>query len=117
MTFVTAILIHSDYVYDMPKSKTLCRSRKTFKKRNQTRRQRKSVKGGKIGNNSVDLYLMAFPGKVKRDRVMYYMQYNHDDKHDLANVDFVEDLLETMVKSKKPLTHYKTTVRMNERDN
>lgn len=116
MTFVTAILIHSDYVYDMP-PKTLRRSGKTFKKRDQTRRRKKHVKGGKIGNNSVDFYLMAFPGKVKRDRVMYYMQYNHEDKDDLVNVDFVEDLFETMVKSKKPLAHYKTTVRMNERDN
>ncbi len=98
------------------KSKTLRRS--LSKKRNQTRRRRRPLsKGGKIGNNSVDFYLMAFPGKVKRDRVMYYMQYNHEDKDDLVNVDFIEDLFETMVKSKKPLAHYKTTVRMNERDN
>lgn len=90
---------------------------KRTKKQNITRRRRRILKGGKIGNNSVDFYLMAFPGKVKRDRVMYYMQYNHDDKDDLANVDFIEDLFETMVKSKKPLAHYKTTVRMNERDN
>jgi hypothetical protein len=115
---VTAILIHSDYVYDMP-SKTLRRSLSKKRKLTRRRRQRPFIlsKGGKIGNNSVDFYLMAFPGKVKRDRVMYYMQYNHEDKDDLVNVDFIEDLFETMVKSKKPLAHYKTTVRMNERDN
>jgi len=76
---------------------------------------RKGVKGGRIGNNTVDMYLIAYPNRRKHDRVMYYMQQNHEDSADLLNIDFVEDLMETMIKSDPPLIAYKKTMKLKEK--
>jgi hypothetical protein len=79
------------------------------------RTQSKRVKGGRIGNNKVDMYLIAYPNRRKHDRVMYYMQQSHEDQGDILNIDFVEDLMETMVKSDPPLIAYKKTMKLKEK--
>ena len=93
------------------------RSKKNKTPSKQRLRKTKSrrAKGGRIGNNQIDMYLIAYPNKGKHDRVMYYMQQNHEDSADLLNIDFVEDLIETMIKSDPPLIAYKKTMKLKEK--
>jgi len=51
---------------------------------------------------------------MNHDRIMYYVQQNHADTSDLLNTDFVEDLMETMIKSDPPLVAYKKTIKTQE---
>lgn len=90
-------------------------SKRKLKKTIGRKTRRNRVKGGRIGNNQVDMYLIAYPNKGKHDRVMYYMQQNHEDPADLLNIDFVEDLMETMIKSDPPLIAYKKTMKLKEK--
>lgn len=78
-------------------------------------RKQKPKRGGRIGKNKVDMYLIAYPQNLKHDRVMYYTQHTHEDGNDLTNVDFIEDLIETMIKSDPPLVAYKKTMTMKEK--
>jgi len=52
---------------------------------------------------------------MNHDRIMYYVQQNHADTGDLLNTDFVEDLMETMIKSDPPLVAYKKTIKTQEK--
>jgi hypothetical protein len=72
--------------------------------RNKRRKtQHKRRHGGRIGSNTADFYLLAIPRTTKeKDRIMYYTQFDHDDSSDLMNIGFIEDYMETMVKSTKP---------------
>jgi hypothetical protein len=90
-------------------------SKRKFKKTVGRKTRRNRAKGGRIGNNTVDMYLIAYPNRRKHDRVMYYMQQNHEDSADLLNIDFVEDLMETMIKSDPPLIAYKKTMKLKEK--
>jgi len=95
--------------------KTIGRKTRSNRVHLSTFEMRKGVKGGRIGNNTVDMYLIAYPNRRKHDRVMYYMQQNHEDSADLLNIDFVEDLMETMIKSDPPLIAYKKTMKLKEK--
>ena len=90
-------------------------SKRKLKKKIGRKTRSNRTKGGRIGNNTVDMYLIAYPARRKHDRVMYYMQQNHEDSADLLNIDFVEDLMETMIKSDPPLIAYKKTMKLKEK--
>ena len=77
--------------------------RRNTKKYNQKKRKTQRKKGGRIGNNTADFYLLAIPRTTKdKNRIMFYNQYVHEDPEDLLNIGQIEDYMEMMVKSTRP---------------
>ena len=104
----------------MPRPRTTPRPRTKQNRTKQNRTKKRTTRrrpkhGGRVGNNTVDVYLIAYPGSVNHDRIMYYVQQNHADTGDMLNTDFVEDLMETMIKSDPPLVAYKKTIKTQEK--
>jgi hypothetical protein len=98
-----------------PSKKT--QKRKPTKKTTKTNRRKTVRRGGSIGHGEVDVYLIAYPRhRNDKRRVMYYAQSVHEDPKDFFNVDFIEDLMETMVKSKEPLVTYHKKLKIKEKE-
>jgi hypothetical protein len=91
------------------KSKT----RKRLRKSNKTVKRRR---GGTIGQNEIDVYLIAYPRhKNDKKRIMYFSQTLHNDPNDFFNAGFVEDMMESMVKTKEPLVTYHKKLKIKEK--